>query len=179
MLNKLILRAFLSISLALSFAGAANATLISQDILFDTIADDVAEFEVIGNITINLDTMDEFGFVENAWDSFTFFGYDVDAFDENWDLFIAIVDPGNIAAGIESLDFDVTVFSSLSFGGYIDTFEIATSTNVSFSLFDNNAESIFNAGSLAFGDATVVPTPATLVLFLTAIAGLAARRKNN
>ncbi len=177
MLNKLILRAFLSISLALSFAGAANATLISQDILFDTIADDVAEFEVIGNITINLDTMDEFGFVENAWDSFTFFGYDVDAFDENWDLFIAIVDPGNIAAGIETLDFDVTVFSSLSFAGYIDAFD--PDASVSFSLFDNANDSLFNAGSLAFGEATVVPTPATLILFLTAVAGLAARRKNS
>ena len=33
--------------------------------------------------------------------------------------------------------------------------------------------------ALAFGDATVVPTPATLVLFLTAVAGLAARRKNS
>jgi hypothetical protein len=177
MLNKLILRAFLSISLALSFAGAANATLISQDILFDTIADDVAEFEVIGNITINLDTMDEFGFVENTWESFTFFGYDVDAFDADWNIFTAIVDPTNIVAGIESLDFDVTVFSSLSFAGYIDSFD--PDASVSFSLFDNANESLFNAGSLAFGDATVVPTPATLVLFLTAVAGLAARRKNS
>ena len=39
MLNKLILRAFLSISLALSFTGAANATLISQDILFEKLID--------------------------------------------------------------------------------------------------------------------------------------------
>jgi hypothetical protein len=176
MLNKLILRAFLSISLALSFTGAVNATLISQDILFDTIADDVAEFEVIGNITINLDTMDEFGFIEDTWESFTFFGYEADS---PADLFLAIVDPTNIAAGIESLDFDVTVFSSLSFAGYIDSFETVSSNNVSFSLFDNNAESIFNAGTLAFGKATAVPTPATLVLFLTAVAGLVARRKNH
>jgi hypothetical protein len=176
MLNKLILRAFLSISLALSFTGAANATLISQDILFDTISDTVDEFEVIGNITISLDTMDEYGFVEDTWESFTFFGYEADS---PADLFLAIVNPDNITAGIESLDFDVTVFSSLSFGGYIDTYEIATSTNVSFSLFDNNAESIFNAGTLAFGEATVVPTPATLILFLTGVAGLVARRKNS
>jgi hypothetical protein len=176
MLNKLILRAFLSITLALSFTGAANATLISHDILFDTISDTVDEYEVIGNITISLDTMDEYGFVEGTWESFTFFGYDVD---RNFDLFLAIVDPGNIAAGIESLDFDVTVFSSLSFGGYIDSFESVSSTNVSFSLFDNDAESIFNAGNLAFGEATVVPTPATLVLFLTAVVGLVARRKNS
>lgn len=177
MLNKLILRAFLSITLALSFTGAANATLISQDILFDTISDTVDEFEVIGNITINLDTMDEFGFVEGTWESFTFFGYDVDAYDENLNLFLAIVDPANIAAGIESLDFDVTVFSTLSFAGYIDSFD--PDVSVSFSLFDNANESLFNAGSLAFGDATVVPTPATLILFLTAVAGLAARRKNS
>ena len=176
MLNKLVLNALLSLSLAFSFAGAANATLISQDILFNVAGDNIDEYEVIGNITISLDTMDVDGYIEDTWESFTFYGYEADSIA---DLFFAVVNPDDIAAGIESLDFDVTVFSSLSFAGYIDSYETATSTNISFSLFDNEAENIFSAGSLAFGDATVVPTPATLVLFLTALAGLAARRRNS
>ena len=183
MLNKLILRAFLSISLALSFAGAANATLISQDILFQQLLEVDAsgepvfadEYEVIGNISISLDTIDDWGWVQ-TWESFTFFGYEAD---ENFDLFVATVDVNNIASGIESLDFDVTVLSSLSFAGYIDTFVTVSTRDISFSLFDNTTASIFSAGALSFGAATVVPTPATLILFLTAVAGLAARRKNS
>ncbi|OUR80412.1 hypothetical protein A9Q75_10575 [Colwellia psychrerythraea] len=179
MLNKLVLRALFSLSLAFSFAGAANATLISQDILFNTAGDTVDEYEVIGNITISLDTMDDWGAVQDTWESFTFYGYEVDALDPTFGEFYTEVDPDNLNAGLNFLQFDVTVFSRLSFAGYIDTFETVSTTDISFSLFDNQAESIFSAGTLALGAATVVPTPATLVLFLTAIAGLAARRKNS
>jgi len=177
MLNKLILRTFLSISLTFSVMGAANATLISQDILFDTMYDDVDEYQVIGNVTINLDTMDEWGWVEGTWESFTFYDYEVDAFDENWNSFIAIIDSTNIAAGLESLDFDVSLFGNLIFAGYIDAY--APEASVSYSLFDNADGSLWNAGALAFGDVSVVPTPATLVLFLTAVVGLVARRKTS
>jgi hypothetical protein len=173
MFNKLILRAFLSISLALSFMSAANATLISQDILFDSMFDQVDEFIVIGNVTINLDTIDDFGVVD-TWESFTFYDNEADVFSG---LFAAGVDVTNITAGIESLDFDVTVFSQLSFAGFIDSFDVNNS--VAFSLFDNANGNLFNAGALAFGDVNVVPTPATLVLFLTAVVGLASRRKNS
>jgi hypothetical protein len=178
MLNKLILRAFLSISLALSFAGAANATLISQDILFDTISDEVDEYEVIGNITINLDTMDDWGTVEGTWQSFSFFGYEVDAFNPEWDTFTAVVDADNLTAGLNFLYFDVTVFADLSFAGVIDAFAPAEDS-ITFSLFNNANEALYDAGTLAFGDVSVVPAPATLVLFLTAVAGLASRRKNS
>jgi hypothetical protein len=173
MLNKLILRAFLSISLALSFTGAANATLISQDILFDTMSDDVDEFKVIGNITINLDTIDDFGSVK-IWESFTFYDYEADVLA---DKFETIVDVNNIAAGIQFLDFDVTVFSKLSFSGIIDSYN--STNSVAFSVFDNATAGLFDAGALAFGDVNVIPTPATLVLLLTAVAGLAARRKKS
>jgi len=61
MLNKLILRTFLSISLTFSVMGAANATLISQEILNGG--------SLIGNITINIDNATEFdigdSYVEN------------------------------------------------------------------------------------------------------------------
>jgi hypothetical protein len=173
MLNKLILRAFLTISLAFSFAGAANATLISQDILLNSIVDSVDVFEVVGHITINVDTLDEFSSV-GTWESFTFYGYEADTVGA---YFSAIVDSTNIAAGIESLDFDVTLFSSLSFAGYIDA--AFPDDSLTYSFFDNTNAEIIDAGTLAFGAATVVPTPATLVLFLTAIAGIAARRKRS
>ncbi len=176
MLNKLILRVFLSLSLALSCAGTANATLINQDILFNSIFDNEDTFEVIGHVSISLDTMDEWGEVNGTWESFSFYGYEVDPFDANWDLFVAIIDVTNIAAGIESLDFDVTLFSDLSFAGYIDVYDPINS--ISFSLFDNANEDLWDAGALAFGRANVVPTPATLVLFLTALMGLVVRRKN-
>jgi hypothetical protein len=177
MLNKIVLRALLSISLAFSAIGAANATLISQDILFNSDFDAVDEYEVIGNITISLDTMDEWGFVENTWESFTFYGFEADTFDANWDLFNAIVDVDNVAAGIESLDFDVTLFSDLSFAGFIDAFDPAGS--FTFSWFNNANGDLGDAGALAFGNTTVVPTPATLVLFLTAVVVLTSRRKNS
>ena len=143
MLNKLILRAFLSISLALSFAGAANAILISQDILFDTISDEVDEYEVIGNVTINLDTMDDWGTVEGTWQSFSFFGYEADAFDPDWNEFVAVVDADDLAAGLNFLQFDVTVFADLSFAGVIDAYGPAED-NITFSLF-NNAKIFFSA----------------------------------
>ena len=171
MLNKLVLRALLSLSLAFSFAGAANATLISQDILLNTIVDNVDVFEVVGHITINIDTLDEFSSV-GTWESFTFYGYEADT---SADFFSAVVDSTNIFAGIESLDFDVTLFSSLSFAGYVDTYNPTES--VTYSFFDNSNAELIDAGTLAFGAATVVPTPATLVLFLTAVVGLVARRK--
>ena len=177
MLNKLVLRALLSLSLAFGFAGAANATLISQDILFNSEFDAVDEYVVIGNITISLDTMDDWGEVSGTWESFTFYGYEADTFDADWNLFTAVVDVNNITAGLESLDFDVTLFSDLSFGGYIDTYNPAAS--FAFSVFNNANAGLYDAGTLAFGDVSVVPTPATLILFLTAVAGLASRRKNS
>ncbi|PKG83538.1 hypothetical protein CXF85_11075 [Colwellia sp. 75C3] len=177
MLNKLVLRALLSLSLAFSFAGAANATLISQDILFDSALDTVDEYQVIGNITISLDTMDENGYVEAGWESFTFYGFEAD---KDFDLFFAVVDITNITAGIESLDFDVTLFTDLSFGGYIDAYAFdPVLDNITYSFFNNANADLYDAGTLAFGAATVVPTPATLILFLTAVAGLASRRKNS
>lgn len=176
MLNKLVLHVFLSLALAFSFASTANATLISQDILFDDFNDDVDEFVVIGHVTINLDTLDEFNSVVGSWESFSFYGYEMDAFDPDWNTFVAVVDPGNLMAGIESLDFDVNLFGFYSFAGFVDGFD--PNWSISYSLWDGQAE-LLEAGLLAFGEANVVPTPATLVLFLTALMGLVVRRKNS
>jgi hypothetical protein len=177
MLNKLILRIFLSLSLAFSCAGTANATLITQDILFNSFFDNEDTFEVIGNVAVDTDNIDDWGFIENTWESFSFYGYDVDPFDPSWNIFVAVFDVSNIMKGIESLDFDVTLLSDLSFAGYIDVYDPINS--VTFSLFDNADNNLYDAGALAFGKATAVPLPATLMLFLTGILGLVVRRKNS
>ena len=167
MLNKLILRAFLSLSLAFSFIGAANAALITQDLISDTAGG------VIGSITIETLGIDEFDSV-NDWVSFEFLGFEA----ETSFLFSAVIDTTNLYAGILSLDFDINDqcpgcewayngFVESGFGGAVDIFDA------------NTGDLIFFAGDLTLGQATVVPTPATLVLFLTAIAGLVARRKNS
>jgi hypothetical protein len=188
MLNKLILRAFLSISLALSFAGAANATLISQDILFQELIDidDLglgiyAEAVTIGHLSVNLDTLDidedGFGFLSNTWEKFSFYTFDVDTFDSEFHTFEAVIDTNNLFAGIEFLTFEVDVLGTFAFNGIIDSFDIENS--VDYSLYNFTTDDFMEAGALSFGEATVVPTPATLILFLTALAGLAARRKNS
>lgn len=176
MLNKLVLHVFLSLTLAFSFAGAANATLISQDILFDDFNDGLDEYVVIGNVTISLDTLDEYNSVVGSWESFTFYGFEVDVYDPILNQFVAVVDPTNLMAGIESLDFDVTLFDFYSFAGFIDGYD--PNWSITYSLWNANNE-LLEAGQLAFGQASVVPTPATLVLFLTALMGLVVRRKNS
>lgn len=177
MLNKLILRVFLSLSLTLSCAGAANATLITQDILFNSFFDSVDTFEVIGNVTVDTDNIDSSGYIEGQWESFSFYGFDVDPFDPTWDTFVAVFDVSNVMKGIEFFTFDVTLFSDLSFIGLIDVFN--TDISITYSLFNNADETLRDAGTLALGRATAVPTPATLVLFLTGILGLVVRRKNS
>jgi hypothetical protein len=177
MLNKLILRALLSITLALSLSGAANAILIKQDILFDTMFDLVDEYEVIGNVTIDTDTADGYGYIDNTWKSFTFYGFDVDVFDPVYNLFVGIVDLSDLTAGLNYLFFDVTLFDDLSFSGVIDDY--AADNSFTYSVFNNADASLFDAGNLAFGEASVVPAPETLVLLLIGITGLVSRRKNN
>lgn len=187
MLNKLILNAFLSISLALSFTGAANATLISQDILFEKLLDVdqfnepvFAEAVTIGHVSVSLGMLDvEYGvgYLSGVWKAFSFYGYEMDTFDPNFNDFFAIINPDDLFAGIESLDFNVTLFDAFEFSGFIDAYDIEN--NVGYTLYNYNTDEALEAGRLSFGDATVVPTPATLVLFLTAVAGLVTRRKKS
>jgi hypothetical protein len=167
MLNKLVLRAFLTISLALSFTGA-NAALITQDIISDTAGG------IIGSITIDTVNVDEFDTV-NDWVSFDFFGYELaqPAF-----VFFAEIDIMDFSAGIQFLQFDANDICANCEWAYSGVVE-AGLDNGTVSVFDATTDDIiFFYEDVRFGDATVVPTPATLVLFLTAIAGLAVRRKN-
>ncbi|KGJ89199.1 PEP-CTERM sorting domain-containing protein [Colwellia psychrerythraea] len=165
MLNKLILRAFFSITLALSFTGAANAALITQDLISGTDG-------VIGSVSIDTAMADDWDIVTD-WVSFEIGGY---AMSQPPIFFEAVIDTMDFYAGIQSLNFDVNDTCTgcewayngsveAGFGGTVDIFDVASNDLVTF------------WGDVTFGQATVVPTPATLVLFLTAVAGLAARRK--
>ena len=164
MFNKLILRALLSLSLAFTFIGSANAALITQDIISD-------QYGVIGSVTVNTNDADDWGFISD-WVSFDFFGYEAEmAF-----LFEAEIDVMDFSAGILNLDFDVNDlcfdcewayngFIEAGWGGAVDIFDV------------NTGDFVFFAGDLSFGEASVVPEPAALLLFFTGLMGLVARRK--
>jgi hypothetical protein len=181
MLNKLVLRALLSLSLAFSFAGGANAALITQDILD-------GEGSNIGFISINTNNLDEFDSVL-SWETFNILGFDMlapDAIDNEFgDQFYASVDPTDFSAGIFDMFFDVTdIFGAYQWEGAILIEDGVVVPDLSYGIvvnelgLDNPPVAAF-VPSFTFGEATVVPTPATLVLFLTAVAGLVARRKTH
>ncbi len=184
MLNKLVLRVFLSLSLAVT--GAANATLISQDIMFQELIDVdqnnqpiFAEAVTIGHVSVNLDTLDVdsgVGYLSGTWEEFSFYGFDVDMLDPDFDYFEAEVNPNDLFAGIESLDFGVTLFSATYvFSGFIDAFDI--DNIVRYTLYNLNTGDLLEAGALSFGQASVVPEPSALILLLTGLVAFAARRR--
>ena len=199
MFNKLITRTFFSLALAFGFTSAANATLITQGIFFDSAFTDEVDYQQIGFITIdtrNADVYDLYGdqsvilgdVVE--WVEFSFYNFDlytqaesdVYPYSDPKDLplfgnFMATFDVNNLSAGIEFLTFDVTakVPALYAFNGYVDTFG-----GEAYDLFDANGN-FYDYGGLALSKAilTAVPTPATLVLFLTAMVGLTMRRQKS
>jgi hypothetical protein len=175
MLNKLVLRALLSLSLAFSFAGTATADLITQDFISDLNGD------IIGSITINTDPSEvaDFGLRDVfSFEEFNFFGLDMLApgvADAN--QFYASFDAADYSLGLQDLVFDLTDVLGLYawngeyfFGaGAVDAFALSGTPDPEFALYS----------AFTLGEATVVSTPATLVLFLTAVAGLASRRRKN
>ncbi|GAA0809911.1 hypothetical protein GCM10009111_00020 [Colwellia asteriadis] len=174
MLNKLILRAFLSISLMISFISASNATLLSQEILNGG--------NVIGSITINVDNAQEWDFEDSYVEDFVAFdllGFNLLDFNdygiENY-FFEAHFNPENLFAGLITLDFDLNDF------GFNYAWDGSIWNDPSFdyiSVFAGPENIAFYSPNVSFGKVNVVPTPATLVLFLTAVFGLVARRINS
>lgn len=175
MLNKLVLRALLTISLALSFT-SANAALITQDFIADVTGD------VLGSITINTIPSEaaDYGLRDVfAFEEFNFFGLDLLApAIANGDQFFASFDAADYSLGLQSLSFDlndvVDAYAwngayEAGFGGSFDAFDLGVTPNPAF------------AGYFEYtlGNTTVVPTPTTLILFLTAVVGLVARRKTH
>ncbi|MCW8832475.1 MAG: PEP-CTERM sorting domain-containing protein [Colwellia sp.] len=175
MLNKLVLRVVLTLSLA--FTGMANATLITQDIISDSEG-------VIGHISINLDTTEDVGFglgQVRVWEEFEFFGIDMLApapmDNEMGEQFFAEYDMMDLYAGIQTIAFDLddvygwylwNGFVEAGFGGYIDIFDNWVQPDPAFVLFMDD---------LSFGEAAVVPEPSALILLLTGLVAFAARRK--
>jgi hypothetical protein len=172
MLNKLVLRTLLSISLAFGALGAANATLISQDIL------DAGQ--VIGNVTINLDDAVLFDpdlGISNvqSFTEFNIYGFDLTTFTLDFPYFDVLYFQDDLSAGLYTLIFDITDENGFyAWAGDVVSFE---SNNV-FTISDDQGVFIFS-DQISLGNVSIVPTPATLVLFLTAVVALASRRKNS
>lgn len=172
MLNKLILRAFLSISLAFSFTGAANATLINQNIL------DAGS--VIGNIVINTNDAVLFDVDDSYVESFVSFKLfdiellDLTAFSLDNPLFEAHFNHNDLFSGLETLDFDLTdVFGAFYWAGSI---WLDPSFNY-IDVFDGPNSIILFSPDVTLGAVTVVSEPKTLILLLTGLIALRARRK--
>ncbi|TWX63972.1 PEP-CTERM sorting domain-containing protein [Colwellia demingiae] len=171
MLNKLVLNALLSLSLAFSFAGAANATLISQDIL-----DNGA---VIGNVTIDTDDSFVWDAIEGIsivqdFTDFQIYGYDLTAYTFDFLSFDATYFHDDLAVGLDTLNFELTE----QFGFFAWAGDIFSGFNDNVLTISDNSGVFIYSEQISLGNVTV-PTPATLVLFLTALTGLAARRKNS
>ena len=170
MFNKFFFKVLLSVSLSLAALTSANASLITQDILFNN----NGNWSVEGQIAVNTDDADEFGFL-SSWDSFTLLGADLlTVAASNGGLFAAEIDLADVSAGLQFLSFDLSVSNgAVTFNGIIDT-------NFSFlDAFTANGIALF--GEIKLGDAVVtgaeVPEPETAFLFLTAIVTLMVRRK--
>ena len=174
MLNKLVLRALLSLSLTFSFAGGANAALITQDIL-----DNGA---VIGNVTVDsgeASLWEGNEFLVEDFVSFNLFGFDLV---NDVPYFEAYFNNNDLASGLLSLDFSVSDTNDLySFAGTIWDSSYWADPSVNENFVDVWSQSTGEPALFSFdvtlGDVSAVPTPATFVLFLTAVAGLVARRK--
>lgn len=171
MLNKLILRAFLSITLAISFAGVANATLITQNILSDT-------DEVLGFIAINTDTAEDVGNGLSSvfvWEEFTFRGVDMapPAIADGYQFF-AEYNTDNLFEGIQFLYAEVDDV----FGNFALQLEIFDGVS-SIDIFDLSTQQVTFSNENGSIGSVSVPEPSILLIFFTALVAFASRRKAN
>ena len=173
MLNKILIKAALTLSLALSATGFANAALMTQDILNDG--------NVIGSITIDTTPSTDVGGgyrSVDSFESFSLFGYNLVNPDDALGQFFSADFLGmDLHAGIDFMSFDVNddwaaepwAFQGEFVAGIdsnaVDIFDVNTGGFVAF--FDQ----------ISFGEVSVVPVPATVFLFLAGVAGVATRRR--
>ncbi|WDE06584.1 PEP-CTERM sorting domain-containing protein [Thalassomonas viridans] len=179
MFNKLFLKALVSISFCFAVLTSANASLITQDILFN----DQGTWSSIGEISVDTADADEFGFL-GEWDSFNILGFNFWSVEEaaaqgfGNGVFMAVLDLADLAAGIQFLTFDVTE-SNLSTYAFNGLFDVAPGQYF-IDAFNANGIALF--GEFKLGDAVVtgaeVPEPQTALLLLMAVAGLMVRRKS-
>jgi|GEM_PF-1320544 len=180
MLKNLLKNTLLTLSLSLFAMGSANANLVTQDILFDDSNTTEVVLERIGTITIETTNIDEFGLI-GSWVNFQLFNFDMTTEDEaNGDfnlfgLFEVSVDINNLKAGIEFISFDVTENENqlFNFQGLVDT---ASGSNYFVDVFDFSG-GLYAFGDLSLGEANVVPEPSVILLFLTGLILMAAKRR--
>lgn len=166
-LKKIIVVASL-VAASLGFSANSDATLITQDIIFDNGIDPAG---VIGEITVNVDD-NALGGMQDIFDfvSFSFMGEDVT---ETF-VFEATVNSDDFFAGIEFLLFDVNAPGV----SYIGIFE--TSSPAVDNFLDVYTQPGFNfrdTGLISLSAATVVPEPTALALFALALVGFSIPRK--
>lgn len=176
MLNKLVLRFVLALSLVVS--ASASAALITQDIVSE-------QYGIIGSISINTVPSNSFLDLEEVytWDEFSLFGFDMNEVDpienEFGDQFFAQFDPMNLYAGIQELYFDASdddAFYPWEYQGSI----YAGDNNGWLDIFDENPstpELIFFAEDISLGEVSVVPEPSAVMLLLSGLIALSVRRK--
>ena len=156
---------FLAIALTALSAFTLPQTAQAAPILSQQLLD--LDGNILGEISIDLDTVDAFGEV-TEWFSFELFGFSPL---ENL-FFIASFDPADLTAGLTFFSFDVSDVDFLyafqgffdSGFGFVDVFDVAAGQPVDFTEF-------------TLSNARLVSAPATLFLMLAAAGGLLLRRR--
>ncbi len=177
MFNKFLVSALLSVSLVFSFA--SNASLIKQEILFDNFNTTEVDFQVAGEVVIDVPWNSD----GEAFDFVSFDLFGVQMFNEQESIdnsaffdFWAQYDETSLEDGLLSLSFDLTDSS------YFFAFNGAADVDPQFNFFldvfvPSPTGDIVFAGDIALGNSTVVPEPSAIFLMLVGIAGIAVRRK--
>lgn len=179
MFNKLFLKVLLSITLTVTALSSANASLISQDVLFQ---DDQGIWSAVGNISVDTAIANDDGFI-SEWANFSLFGYDLWTVEQaatqgfGAGVFEAAVNVADFTSGLQFLSFDLTESNSstYAFNGFFDVMP----GDYFIDAFNSNGIALF--GGLKLGQAVVtgaeVPEPETVFLLLSGIAALMVRRK--
>lgn len=178
MFKTMCIRAFAGLSLMMTASFAANATLISQDIL------DAVSGDVLGSVTVKMnDSLYNTGVASSA------FGDDVRVVDfELGDLYAwgddlnilfgdVDIDTNNLFAGIQylSIDADDVGFGVFTWGyqlfyddafqiGFLDVFQVSDGMFVDFY-------------EITLGNASVVSAPGTMGLMMLAMGAVYLRRR--